>query len=271
VAEDQPSSSSSPTIEVAAFAIASTVPIKQLEVIFEPALERVRVNKTSLVLRYDPQSWVVAHDFGVMVFIGVPEAERKRVMDRLLALCQRETRPPLLENFLVELRPGSRPSALFDRVVLAELDVRSVELVALVIGQSMGMEYYEDNVDELVAQLESASRRLAESGRVSGKSRDLLALIGRGMTTRTQVVHTLSLLDSPAVAWDDEGLDRLHRDLRLAFAIEDRYRSLDQKLHMIQDNLELLVDLAQHRRSLLLEGAVLALIAIELVLAFVRH
>jgi len=262
---------SPPTLEIAAFAIASTVPIKQLDVIFPSELERVRVNKTSLVLRYAEQSWVVAHDFGVVVFIGVPAAERQRVMASLLSVCKRETRPPLLENFLVELRPGSRPSALFDRVVLSELDIRSVELVALVIGQSMGMEYYEDNVDELVAQLENASRHLAESGRVSGKSKDLLALIGRGMTTRTQVVHTLSLLDSPAVAWDDEGLDRLHRDLRLAFAIEDRYRTLDQKLHMIQDNLELLVDLAQHKRSFLLEGAVLALIALELVLAFVRH
>jgi len=260
-----------PTIEIAAFAIASTVPIKQLEVIFASELERVRLNKTSLVVRYGEQSWVVAHDFGVMVFIGVPEPERKRVMERLLGLCNRETRPPLSENFMVELRPGSRPSAQFDRVVLAELDIRSVELVALVIGQSMGMEYYEDNVDELISQLENASRRLADSGRVSGKSKDLLALVGRGMTTRTQVVHTLSLLDSPAVAWDDEGLDRLHRDLRLAFAIEDRYRSLDQKLRMIQDNLELLVDLAQHKRSLLLEGAVLGLIAIELVLAFLRH
>ena len=259
------------TLEIAAFAIASTVPIKQLESIFPPTLERTRVNKTSLVLRYAERSWVVAHDFGVVVFIGVAATEQKRVMDSLLGLCQRETRPPLSENFLVELRPGSRPSALFDRVVLTELDVRSVELVALVIGQSMGMEYYEDNVDDLVAQLENASRKLADSGRVSGKSKDLLSLIGRGMTTRSQVVHTLSLLDSPALAWDDEALDRLHRDLRLAFAIEDRYRSLDQKLRMIQDNLELLVDLAQHKRSFLLEGAVLALIALELALAFVRH
>lgn len=265
------SSLDSPILEVAAFAIASTVPVKQLELLFAPGLERARVNKTSLVVRYGEQSWVVAHDFGVLVFFAIPEAERKRVMDSLLALCNRETRAPVQETFLVELRLGSRPSALFDRVVLAELDIRSVELVALVIGQSMGMEYYEDNVDDLVAQIENASRRLAESGRVSGKSQDLLALIGRGMTTRSQVVHTLSLLDSPAIAWDDEVLDRLHRDLRLSFAIEDRYRTLDQKLHMIQDNLELLVDLAQHKRSFLLEGAVLALIAVELILAFVHH
>ncbi len=261
----------SETLEVAAFAIASTVPIKQLDGIFPPEPERARVTKASLVLRYGEHSWAVAHDFGVMVFIGVAEAERQRVMHKLLSTCQHETRPPLVESFLVELRPGSTPCALFDRVVLAELDIKSVELVAQIIGQSMGMEYYEDNVDQLVTQLEEASRRLAETGRVSGRSRELLALIGRGMTTRTQVVHTLALLDAPALAWDDEALDRLYRDLRLAFAIEDRYRTLDQKLRMIQDNLEILVDLAQHKRSALLETAVLALIALELVLAFVRH
>ncbi len=259
------------TLEVAAFAIASTVPIKQLDGIFPAELERARVTKTSLVLRYGERSWAVAHDFGVTVFIGVAESQRQEVMQRLLSLCNHETRPPLVESFLVELRPGSQPSALFDRVVLSELEIRAVELLALTIGQSMGMEYYEDNVDELVTQLENASRRLAQTGRVSGRSRELLALIGRGMTTRTQVVHTLSLLDAPAVAWDDEGLDRLYRDLRLSFAIEDRYRTLDQKLRMIQDNLELLVDLAQHKRSAWLESAVLALIAVELILAFLRH
>jgi uncharacterized Rmd1/YagE family protein len=40
---------------------------------------------------------------------------------------------------------------------------------------------------------------------------------------------------------------------------------------MIQDNLELLVELSQHRRSVLLEVAVIALIALEIVLALFRH
>jgi uncharacterized Rmd1/YagE family protein len=40
---------------------------------------------------------------------------------------------------------------------------------------------------------------------------------------------------------------------------------------MIQDNLELMVDLAQHKRSVLLEVAVIGLIAAELLIAFFRH
>lgn len=259
------------TLPVEAFAIASTVPIKQVEAYFSASGERVKSSKTTLLVRYDARSWAVAHDFGVLVFIGVSAAEREQVMKRLLAECKNENRPPLIESFLVELRPGAAASAHFERVVLPELDSRSVELVALAVGQSVGMEYYEDTVDSLVAQLEGASKHLANTGRLNDKNRELLRFIGRGMTIRTQVVHTLSLLDAPALAWDDEPLDKLYRDLRASFAIEDRYRALDQKLEMIQDNLELMVDLAQHRRSVLLEVAVIGLIAAELLMAFVRH
>ena len=255
---------------VEAFAIASTVTIRQVEGYFPPNAERVKVTKTTLVVSYGADGWAVAHDFGVLVFIGVPEAERKLISSRLLAGCEVETRP-LVESFLVELAPDRVPEVKFDRVVLSALDVRSVELVALAVGQSVGMEYYEDNVDDLVIQLERAARGLADTGKLTDKNSELLRLIGRGMSTRTQVVHTLSLLDAPALAWDDEALDRLYRDLRASFAIEDRYRTLDQKLEMIQDNLELMVDLAQHKRSVWLEIAVIGLISVELLLTFVKH
>jgi uncharacterized Rmd1/YagE family protein len=258
-------------IAVEAFAVASNAPIRQVDGYFPVSAERIKVTKTTLVVRYAADSWAVAHDFGVLVFFGVPESERQLISSKLLASCEAESRPPLVESFLVELASDRPPEVKFDRVVLPGLDVRSVELVALAVGQSVGMEYYEDNVDGLVIQIERAARGLADAGRLMDKNSELLRLIGRGMATRTQVVHTLSLLDAPALAWDDEALDRLYRDLRVSFAIEDRYSTLDQKLEMIQDNLELMVDLAQHRRSVWLEVAVIALIAVELLVTFVRH
>lgn len=259
-------------IAVEAFAIAGTVLPKSAEALFAPEAERVKVSKTTVIVRYAACSWAVAHDFGVLVFIGVPAGEKRRVLDRLLAATGDVKQPTVLESFLIELLPGSVPAVQFDRVLLPELDARSVELVALAIGQSVGMEYYEDSIDQLVNELEHIARKLANTGRFRSRNRQLLSFIGRGMTTRTQVVHTLSLLDaSPALAWDNEALDRLYGNLRLSFAIEDRYRAFDQKLRMIQDNLELLVDLSQHKRSVLLEVAVIVLIAMEMILAIVRH
>lgn len=259
------------TLDVQAYAIASTVTIREVEPLFAAEAARVRVAKTHLVVSYSATSWAVAHDFGAVVFIDVPEAERERVMAAVVRHhADGESRPPLVETFGVELVPGEVPAVRFDRVVLPFIDGRIAEIVAIVIAQSVGMEYYENSVDDLIGQIERFSRRLAQSGRFFARSRELLSFVGRGMQTRTQVVHTLALLDTPALTWDDESLDKLHRELRLSFAIEDRYRGLDHKLRMIQDNLELLVDLTQHTRSTRLEWAVIILIAIELVIGLLE-
>lgn len=253
-------------LPVHAYAIAATVAPRDFDRLFPAQAERVKVSKTHAVVRYGATEWAVMHDFGAVVFVNVAEAERKRVVDALVQLSS-EARPPLAENFTVELDPSAPGKVLFDRVVLAGLEPRAVELLSLVVAQSVGMEYYEDEVDDLIGEIDRVSRRLAESGRFRARSRELLSFVGRGMVTRTQVVHTLALLDAPAMTWDDETLDRLYRELRQSFAIEDRYRGLDHKLRVIQDNLELLVDLTRHTRSILLELAVVVLIAIELVLA----
>jgi uncharacterized Rmd1/YagE family protein len=255
------------TLDVNAYAIASTIALKDVDPLFPPEATRIRTTKTHLVISYSATSWAVAHDFGAVVFIDVPRAEQDRLMATLIARCASESRPPLVEDFRIDLRPGESPEVHFDRVVLPSLDAKHVEIVSIVIAQSVGMEYYENSVDDLIGQIEGFSQQLARAGRFFAKNRELLSFVGRGMQTRTQVIHTLALLDAPALTWDDEALDRLHHDLRASFGIEDRYRGLDHKLRMIQDNLELLVDLTRHTRSIILELAVIILIAIELVIA----
>jgi uncharacterized Rmd1/YagE family protein len=145
--------------------------------------------------------------------------------------------------------------------------------VAFVIGQSVAMEYYEEDVDAILVRLQRVAGGLQERGRFRVGSKELLKLVGRGMSMRNRVVHTLALLDSPEQAWNDELLDRLYRELRMSFGIEDRYRALDHKLQMIGDNLELFVDLTQHRRSMAIEWLIVSLIAIEVILfiATMKH
>jgi uncharacterized Rmd1/YagE family protein len=257
-------------LPVHAYAIAATVAPRDLDGLFPPDAERVKVSKTHVIVRFGNTGWAVMHDFGALVFIDVPDGARMRVVDALVKLSA-EARPPLVETFSVELDPSAVPKVHFDRVVLSGLDAKSVELLSLVVAQSVGMEYYEDEVDELVGEIERVSLRLADTGRFRARSRELLAFVGRGMLTRTRVVHTLALLDAPAVTWEDETLDRLYRELRASFAIEDRYRGLDDKLRVIQDNLELLVDLTQHTRSMALEVAIVGLIAFEIALALIER
>ena len=250
---------------VRAFALASTLQPKAVAGLFAPDADPVKVTKTMAMARYgDRAGWAVAYDFGAVVFVGVDEAERARVMRAVVAQLGSEPHPPLEETFAVQIAPGAAPAVRFDRVVVPELDARVVEIIALVVAQSVAMEYYEGDVDALISALEERSKRLAAEGRLRGGARALLKFIGRGMTMHIQVIHTLSLLDSPGATWDDEALDRLYRGLRQSFEIEERYRALDHELRIVQDNLELMVDMARQRRLIQLEVAVAVFVAAEL-------
>jgi uncharacterized Rmd1/YagE family protein len=258
-------------LPVFALAIAGTVQPKAVVELLEPGAERVRVGKTQAIVRFAEERWFAVHDFGAFVFVGFPEDEAKRIFGTLSTTYAAEPRGPLTERFAIEIREGAAPSVAFDRVVVGTLEGRVVGLTSYVVGQSVGMEYHEDSVDSLVGELQRFAEALAARGKLRASDGELMRFVGRGMATRTQVVHTLALLDAPSVIWEDEALDRLYRELRAMFEIQDRYLGLDHKLRVIQDNLELLVDMTRQRRSTFLEVTVIALIAVELALALVRH
>lgn len=253
-------------LPVRAFAVSATVQPRDVAALFAAEAERVRITKTIAIARYGTNMWVVAHDFGAVVFIGIAPDECERVMHALLAKLGEESRAPIEETFAIELSPGATPAVKFDRVVVGELDARTAGLVALAVAQSVAMDYYEGDLAALLAALLERARLLQRDGALPGRARDMMRLIGRGMTMRSEVVHTLSLLESPGVTWENETLDRLYRDLRHAFEIDERYHALDHESHIVQDNLALLIDMMRQRRFTILEVTVAVFVVFETLL-----
>jgi uncharacterized Rmd1/YagE family protein len=251
---------------VRAYGIASTLRPREAAGCFDTTATQVKMTKTQLIVQYGHDGWAVAYDFGALVFLNVPVEERDRVMKQVIERVGPEPHPPISDDYAVEVDPDAQLDVRFDRVVVRELKQPVVELISLVVAQSVAMEYYEEDVEQILGRLDRISTMLADTGGFRGSARELNRTIGLGMSTRNQVVHTVALLDAPEMVWESESLDRLHRALRVAFEIEDRYRALDHKLRMIQDNLELLVDLTRHRRTVALEVTIIALIAVELLL-----
>lgn len=231
--------------------------------------EARRVTKSLALARRPSGGVAVVHDFGAVVFFGFDEAERTAALGRLLASCPPEPHPPLLDDYLVEVIPGSPPSTTFDRAVVPDLDDDTLELISLVLAQSVAMDYYDADVAEMLRRAEGLAADLAQHGRFRTKTREVLRFVGSALVTRSQIATTLSLLDAPAVTWEREESDRLHRALRASFEIEDRYRTLQHELQIIQDNLSIIADLSHGRRAELLEIAVVALILVEVLAGLV--
>ena len=254
------------SISVRAFSFAGTLAPKDLASMLEKASRTARATKTQVVAECGGDSFILAYDFGAIAFVGIDDATREMVMDSVKKRIGPEPHPPLEEQAKITIAPDEKPTVKFDEVVIRALDRKVVELVALVVAQSAAMEYYEEDVDQILARLNKVSESLAQTGKLSARPKELLKFIGSGMSVHNQVIYTLSLLDTPQLAWEDETLDRIYGGLRMQFEIADRFRALDLKLRMIQDNFELFVDLTQERRNYVLELTVAALVAVEVLL-----
>lgn len=254
------------SVVVTAYAIASTLAVREIAKILTPKATSQRLAKTQLTVQAPENKWIVVYDFGAVVFVGYGEDERKAILATIMERTGPEPHPPMQEELVLELQPDSKPQAQIDRIVVAKLDVATVELAALVVAQSAAMEYYEEDVDALMNQVQERMRVVEESGSFRGGVRGLVKFIGSAASTRNQVASTLSLLETPLIVWEDPRLKSVYLGLRSTFEIEDRYRAMEHRLGMIQENLELLLDLVQQRRSFVLELAIAVMIALEILL-----
>jgi uncharacterized Rmd1/YagE family protein len=229
-----------------------------------------RVTKT-LALASGPNGrYVVVHDFGAVVFFGWPKDEQEAFLAKLLATLPPEPHPPLRDDYLLEVRDDVEPKVGFDRTVVPVLNASTAEIVSLVLAQSVSMDYYEEDVRAAYTRVDLFATQLAVKGKIFLSEKQLNSFVGNVLATRNQIAMTLSLLDAPDLTWEREDFDRLYRALRNAFEIEDRYRTIQHKIELIQENLAIVVDLAQHRRSRALEWIVITLIAFEICLAIVE-
>jgi uncharacterized Rmd1/YagE family protein len=142
-----------------------------------------------------------------------------------------------------------------------------LDLVALVLAQSASMDFYSKDIAEIEQLTVGIAAGLRTRGRIPRRGRELMRFIGLCMATRNEVMTTLALLDKPDATWEHEELDRLWSGLYHMLELGDRYRTLETKLRMFQDNLVLLTELSRQSSTFVLEIMVVLLILGELIMS----
>ena len=255
-----------------AYSFAGTFPLQKIARCFPGT---VRVSKTDLVAVFPSPAepagtgeaaWAVAFDFGAVAFLGVAPERRAAILKDIEARSGPEPHPPLEEELLIEIDPDAVEAVSFDRVVVRGLDLRVFELIALLLAQSVSLDYYEEDVQTTLSRINVIAAELERRGSLRRPEKELVKLTGAAIVSKDQIIASLALLDKPSATWEDERLDRLYLALRSTLEIAERYHALESKLRSIQENLELFIDLIRHRRSARLEIIVAVLIAVELAL-----
>jgi uncharacterized Rmd1/YagE family protein len=214
---------------------------------------------------------VFLYPFGAVVFMDMTPEARTAELARLGSVRSGLTQSQVInEELTVRESPGARPDMEEGVLVVDGLSFERASVVAHTVAQSAAMDYYERIVDQMFVDTSKLADELERKGTMPMHTRHLVKYIGATVGTRNEVLSILHLLDMPDAAWDDSGAERVYQKLRSEFDLVDRYQSLELKLHSVQDTLEVITDVARDRRLVMLEVAVIVLIALEIVLSFVR-
>lgn len=213
---------------------------------------------------------VFLYPFGAVVFRDVTREAREAELARLRAALPRLTTQVVREDFTVREEEGARISLAGGVLLVDRLTPPRAGIVSQTVAQSAAMEYYERIVEALFARTATLVSRLETRGTVSMRTRPLHRFIGEAVSTRSEVLSILHLLDKPDAVWEDPAMDRIYEDLREEFDLADRYQALESKLRSVQEALELVLDVARDRRLVLLESAIVVLIVVELLLSLLR-
>jgi len=237
--------------------------LRQLAALFPGA----QVSPLEIYLPFDSDGGIYVYSFGAVAAHDVAAEQRDEVIARIRTAVPRLTTRVVREEYTVEEDPQRQIGIQGGRLCVDRLNPGRAAVVALTVAQSAAMEYYERIIEQMFGRTGAFVERLEERGGVPFRTRRLHRFIGQAITTRTEVLSVLHLLDKPDATWDDAAMDRIYADLRSEFDLADRYASLELKLRSIQEALELLLGVARDRQIWWLEVTVVVLIALELLLS----
>lgn len=247
-----------------AYHLTETLKLKDIGRLFgEGALIQ---SATRLVYQDGADRYFLIYRFGSVIFFNVEPVRQTAIIEKIKMLIGEK--PDLLtsEEYTIELRPDEKNNVGFERAVFEKLTLERIDLMALILAQSTALEYFEIKVNELLRKTGDIGQDLRKKGRLALRTSEIKRFIGHCITTKQELVASLYLLDKPDVTWDDQLLDNLYRDAVDMFELKDRYKTVDYKLRMIQENLELISELLQYRNANYLEWAIIILIAVEIAL-----
>jgi uncharacterized Rmd1/YagE family protein len=207
---------------------------------------------------------VFAFRWGAVVFVDATPEQVRQVSAKLLPWVSHPHAVPIEET--AGIRIGAAEDGVDPGGVIHLIDdfVPRLAVVADTLAKSAALAYQEAALTETLDAMEPVVTRLCYHGRLAASPYGLRRAIGAALLSRSHATARVQVDDKPDLLWDYPALERLHARLSDEYELHDRHATLDRKLTLIGESTATLIALIDARRSRILEIAVVALIAMEL-------
>lgn len=209
-------------------------------------------------------------DYGVGVLCRYDYESEKRLIDALLKYAVNPLEPFIEEE--LEYRHSAEDGVRIRHDLIEVDDVSELVCLSLAhaLAQSTKLASFETSIEETIKKSRYIPETLAKKGSIALSRTQLAKERGRVYLEKSHVILQFNLLDTPEFIWEYPELEHYYLTLSRYLEITPRATVLKNRLEVIQELLEMMADEQKHSHSSMLEWIIIILIAIEIVLFFVK-
>ncbi|KAK1409514.1 hypothetical protein QVD17_36040 [Tagetes erecta] len=213
--------------------------------------------------------YMVVFQYGSVVLFNV----RDQDTDGYLKIVEMHTSGSLPEMRKDEYEVREKPTldtwmqGGLDYIMLQYLNIDGIRTIGSVLGQSIALDYYVRQVDELVGEFTDINSGMEKTGTFRMKKKRLFQLVGKANSNLADVILKLGLFERSDIAWKDAKYAQIWEYLRDEFELTQRFASLDFKLKFVEHNIRFLQEILQNRKSDFFEWLIIILIGAEIIIS----
>lgn len=256
-------------IRIEAIQLAESINIKKFRAEFQMEIHSGSTTELFYTLP-ENNRYLYVFDYGVIVFGNYDTVAKSELVGFLKNYATALVELNFFEKYLIETNSEIDKAVVKNNFVsVPRIDSSLLRIVMLNIGQSVALDYYENLTDELISSSKHYIIQLEKRGKIQISKTNLLKYIGKVLNVKNSIIDNLYILDDPNLVWDNEELNLLNRHLKANFEINTRFKDLDYRLQIVEDNLTLFIDVLNVRESSRLEWLIIILIFLEILISLV--
>jgi required for meiotic nuclear division protein 1 len=249
-------------LKVVSFQVADTIDLKQFRRTFAANIHFADADE--LFYAVAVHKYLYVFKYGIVCFIGYNETEITAFLQMLKPFCKNFFDHWLSDEFEIETAATTIKYG-FNKIEIPAEDVDMVRLIMMNVSQSVALDYYNDQTNILIEETNYHTQILEKKGRIGLGSLELKKSIGRTLNIKNKITANLYIFDSPEETWENEILNKLDIGLKKTFDLQARFRTIQDGLAIVKENLDLFKDLLQYRNSVALEWVIIILILVEVI------
>lgn len=234
------------------------------KVISKVKFDVIKDEEGYLLFQGDSNEYIYVKDFGSIVFIGMELADIKYVCKNIANYQSPISNYPS-EEYTILINDNIDIEVGFNEIAVSSFNSDIAHIVMLNIAQAVALDNYQYKTNDLLSQTRRIAKSLELTGNIKMPRRKLRKFVGKTMVLKNRIEENLFIFATSDLAWSDEGLNELDKQLRQELDFVNRHHSLQNSLTVVKENLDLFRDILQHKHSSTLEWIIIILILIEII------